>query len=285
LTVSRKARKNRIRKWSLSVLPLYSSIINFIRQISRTATMDHCILRPLYPLFSPCQWSLIAPRTISNVEDEDEEKSGENRQRPRALQLRRGGSAKRESEGTIQELPRDHPKEACLPAMALREFSSPSICRYSPRVRLLLHLERAGAGAAFKHMSAFVCHRDSLRCSLARPFAIRTCGTQIVLRISHANNPLPSSYCALLQLSCVIVLFFFLTFHISSDCSHVLSSSRWYLSLAFCTHISLSLSLSLEGEKFLLMAYLVRNPRSTARGLPPPWVNAENNRFDRLTFR
>jgi len=211
--------------------------------------MDHCILRPLYPLFSPCQWSLIAPRTISNVEDEDEEKSGENRQRPRALQLRRGGSAKRESEGTIQELPRDHPKEACLPAMALREFSSPSICRYSPRVRLLLHLERAGAGAAFKHMSAFVCHRDSLRCSLARPFAIRTCGTQIVLRISHANNPLPSSYCALLQLSCVIVLFFFLTFHISSDCSHVLSSSRWYLSLAFCTHISLSLSLSLSRER------------------------------------
>lgn len=89
--------------------PLYSPIINFIRQIARTATMDHCILRPLYPLFSPCQWSLTAPRTISDVEDEDEEESGENRRRARSC----SGSTKRESEGIIQELPRDHPKEAC----------------------------------------------------------------------------------------------------------------------------------------------------------------------------
>jgi len=155
---SSKRAKNQVRKWFLSFLPLYSPIINFIRQIAQTATMDHCILWPLYPLFSLCQWSFTAPRTISDMEDEDEEKSGENRRRPRA-QLRRIDKA-RERGGTIQELLRDHPKEAC--------HGSP---RLASVAALLPHLERTGAGAAFKHMSAFVCHRDSLRCSLARSLA------------------------------------------------------------------------------------------------------------------
>lgn len=57
--------------------------------------------------------------------------------------------------------------EGGLPRLSV-ELSSASICRYSPRVRYYRTLERAGAGAALKHMSAFVCHRDSLRCSLAR---------------------------------------------------------------------------------------------------------------------
>lgn len=69
---------------------------------------------------------MISHRTISDIEDEDEEKSGENRRRPYA-RLRRIDKARERGNNTGTAA---GSSEGGLPRL-----SSASICRYSPRVR------------------------------------------------------------------------------------------------------------------------------------------------------
>lgn len=71
-----------------------------------------------------------AARTISDIEDEDEEKSEENRWRPRA-QLQRIDKARERGNNTGTAA---GSSEGGLPRLCA-ELASASICRYSPRVR------------------------------------------------------------------------------------------------------------------------------------------------------
>lgn len=239
--------------------PLYSPIINFIRQIARTATMDHCILRPLYPLFSPCQWSLTALRTISDIEDEDEEKSGENRRRPRA-QLRRidkarergnnTGTAAGSSEGGLPRLSASSPRLASV--VTRRECAITAL-----RTRWRWRGFQAHVGLRLSSWQFTVFARSLARLLVRLQFE----PAEPTDRPADLTRESSSVF-----LSRVIVFFFFpLTFLVPSDYGRALSSPRWYLSLIFCMHLSRSHSpaRSLEGEKFLSMACLVRSSRSS----------------------
>lgn len=199
--------------------------------------MDHCILRPLYPLFSPCQWSLTAPRTISDVEDEDEEESGENRRRARSC----SGSTKRESEGIIQELPRDHPTEACHGSPPSSPRLASVVTRRECAITALRTRWRWRGSQAHVGLRLSSWQFTVFARSLARSFAIRTCGT----RDRFADLTHDSSSVFLSRRSCnsrASLSLFFLTFRVPSVRGHVLSSPRWYLFLVFHTHLSLCLS-------------------------------------------
>lgn len=145
-------------------------------------------------------------------------------------------------------------------------------------------------------MSAFVCHRDSLRCSLARSLArlqfepaeprdrpadLTRDSSSVFLSRAPGNSRASLS---------PFFLFFFFNVPRSIGPRAFIFPMIFVFGLSY-THLSLRFSLSrspslfLKGEKFLSVACLVRSPRSTARGLPPPRVGAENNRSDRLTFR
>lgn len=236
--------------------------------------MDHCILRPLYPLFSPCQWSLTALRTISDIEDEDGEKSGENCRRPRAQLWRidkareRGnntGTAAGSSEGGLpRHSPASSPRLASV--VTRREYRAITALRTRWRWRGF----QAHVGLRLSSWQFTVFAR-----SLARSFAIRTCGTGIVPRISRAS-PLPSSYRAVLQLSRVNVSLSLFFFNIPRPCAFI-SPMIFVFDLLYAP-LARSPARSFEGEKFLSMACFVRSSRSTTRSLPPPRVSAENNR-------
>lgn len=135
---------------------------------------------------------MISHRAAHHLGRRRRRRRGKRRKPPARAQLQRVNKARERGNNTGTAA---GSSEGGLPRLSA-ELSSASICRYSPRVTLLPHLERAGAGAALKHMSAFVCHRDSLRCSLARSLArlqFEPAEPGIVSRISR-TTPLPSSY-------------------------------------------------------------------------------------------